>query len=113
MLRLFSTSTASDSKVVYVAPTKSLCNERAADWKAKFGQLGLGWEVIELTGDSSNGMSNLKDVGSSRVIITTPEKWDSMVRQIFFLMRRQKKKIFSWRSSALFLDQEMVSITFI
>lgn len=25
-----------DSKIIYMAPTKSLCSERARDWEAKF-----------------------------------------------------------------------------
>ena len=80
MLRLFSDPVNTSSKVVYMAPTKALCSERARDWKIKFGRLGLGWDVVELTGDSSVGGS-LRDVGESRIIVTTPEKWDGMTRK--------------------------------
>ena len=80
MLRLFSDPVNTSSKVVYMAPTKSLCSERARDWKIKFGRLGLGWDVVELTGDSSVGGS-LRDVGEARIIVTTPEKWDGMTRK--------------------------------
>ena len=31
----------SNSKVIYMAPTKSLCNERAKDWQLKFKPLGI------------------------------------------------------------------------
>lgn len=62
------------------APTKSLCSERTQDWKRKFEQ-GLGWTVQELTGDSDLGTSGWRDVAHARIIVTTPEKWDSMTRK--------------------------------
>ncbi|GAA5826052.1 hypothetical protein JCM5353_004194 [Sporobolomyces roseus] len=80
ILRLFSTSTSSQSKVLYMAPTKSLCSERAVDWKKKF-ERGLGWKVTELTGDSEIGSSIWREVASSRIIVTTPEKWDALTRR--------------------------------
>lgn len=64
-------------KVVYMAPTKSLCSERARDWKAKFEPLNLRCE--ELTGDSD--ISSLNHVQRADIIVTTPEKWDSMTRK--------------------------------
>lgn len=64
-------------KVVYMAPTKSLCSERLRDWKIKFGSLDIRCE--ELTGDSE--ISSLQHVQKADVIITTPEKWDSMTRR--------------------------------
>lgn len=64
-------------KVVYMAPTKSLCSERARDWKAKFEPLNLRCE--ELTGDSE--ISSLHHVQRADIIVTTPEKWDSMTRK--------------------------------
>jgi ATP-dependent DNA helicase HFM1/MER3 len=42
----------SRKKVVYVAPIKALCHERAMDWTAKFTPLGL--KCLELTGDSED-----------------------------------------------------------
>jgi ATP-dependent DNA helicase HFM1/MER3 len=64
-------------KVVYQAPTKSLCSERLRDWQAKFGALGL--PCAELTGDTD--YSQLRSVQNARIIITTPEKWDSVTRK--------------------------------
>ena len=64
-------------KIVYQAPTKALCSERAGDWKKKFGPLGL--EVAELTGDTSQ--HEMRRVGSAFIIVTTPEKWDSVTRK--------------------------------
>ncbi len=64
-------------KVVYQAPTKALCSERARDWERKFGPLGMG--VAELTGDTS--MTDMRRVRSASIILTTPEKWDSITRR--------------------------------
>jgi len=64
-------------KVVYQAPTKALCSERFRDWQTKFNTLGL--KCAELTGDTEQ--SQLKSVQSANIIITTPEKWDSMTRK--------------------------------
>lgn len=64
-------------KVVYQAPTKSLCSERFRDWNSKFSDLGL--KCAELTGDT--GHTQLRSVQNSQIIITTPEKWDSMTRK--------------------------------
>ncbi|EME83928.1 uncharacterized protein MYCFIDRAFT_202824 [Pseudocercospora fijiensis CIRAD86] len=64
-------------KIVYQAPTKSLCAERQRDWQAKFGPLDL--QCAELTGDTDN--AQLRNVQHASIIITTPEKWDSMTRK--------------------------------
>lgn len=75
--RLMSTLKDERFKVVYQAPTKSLCSERFRDWSRKFMTLGL--QCAELTGDTDQ--SQLRSVQSSQIIITTPEKWDSMTRK--------------------------------
>ncbi|KAJ6017336.1 hypothetical protein N7451_000715 [Penicillium sp. IBT 35674x] len=64
-------------KVVYQAPTKSLCTERFRDWNTKFAALNL--KCAELTGDTD--YTQLRSVQNSEIIITTPEKWDSMTRK--------------------------------
>ena len=64
-------------KIVYMAPTKSLCSERQRDWQAKFSTLDLA--CAELTGDTD--FAHLRSVQSANIIITTPEKFDSMTRQ--------------------------------
>lgn len=64
-------------KVVYQAPTKSLCSERFRDWNTKFAALDL--KCAELTGDTDH--TQLRSIQSSHIIITTPEKWDSMTRK--------------------------------
>ncbi|KAI4258694.1 MAG: hypothetical protein LQ352_001120 [Teloschistes flavicans] len=60
-----------------MAPTKSLCAERQKDWQAKFASLDL--QCAELTGDTDQGQ--LRNVQNASIIITTPEKWDSMTRK--------------------------------
>ncbi|KAF3896201.1 ATP-dependent DNA helicase [Trichophyton interdigitale] len=64
-------------KVVYLAPTKSLCSERFRDWRAKFAPLDL--QCAELTGDTDH--FQIRNVQQASIIITTPEKWDSMTRK--------------------------------
>ncbi|KAL8863258.1 MAG: hypothetical protein Q9178_000633 [Gyalolechia marmorata] len=64
-------------KIVYMAPTKSLCAERQKDWQSKFASFEL--QCAELTGDTDLGQLRL--VQNASVIITTPEKWDSMTRK--------------------------------
>ncbi|KFW04798.1 putative ATP-dependent DNA helicase HFM1, partial [Eurypyga helias] len=64
-------------KVVYMAPIKALCSQRFDDWKEKFGPIGLSCK--ELTGDTV--VDDLFEIHHAHVIITTPEKWDSMTRR--------------------------------
>ncbi|KAJ3381340.1 Sec63, partial [Chytriomyces hyalinus] len=66
-----------DAKIVYIAPTKALCSERAQDWKKKFRTLGVSYG--ELTGDTDS--SSVREVQQINIIVTTPEKWDSMTRR--------------------------------
>ncbi|GAA6048956.1 hypothetical protein JCM3770_007137 [Rhodotorula araucariae] len=80
ILRLFTSASANEAKVLYMAPTKSLCSERTLDWKRKFEQ-ALGWTVQELTGDSETSTSAWRDFANARIIVTTPEKWDAMTRK--------------------------------
>ncbi|KAH2544902.1 hypothetical protein KXW97_001735 [Aspergillus fumigatus] len=75
--RLLSTLKDERFKVVYQAPTKSLCSERFRDWSRKFMSLGL--QCAELTGDTDH--TQLRSVQNSQIIVTTPEKWDSMTRK--------------------------------
>ncbi|BGP68563.1 ATP-dependent DNA helicase MER3 [Rhodotorula toruloides] len=80
IIRLFTQSDVSDAKVLYMAPTKSLCSERVADWKRKFEQT-FGWIVQELTGDTDAVAGAWREVANASIIVTTPEKWDAMTRK--------------------------------
>ena len=75
--RLISSFKSDPCKVVYMAPTKSLCSERQRDWQAKFAALDM--QCAELTGDTEH--CQLRGVQSASIVITTPEKWDSMTRK--------------------------------
>ncbi|KAI1118185.1 hypothetical protein F5Y14DRAFT_255347 [Nemania sp. NC0429] len=64
-------------KIVYQAPTKSLCSEKAREWRTKFSHMNL--QCVELTGDTSQAEAHR--VGNASIIVTTPEKWDSVTRK--------------------------------
>uniref|UniRef100_A0ACD5XKN8 Uncharacterized protein n=1 Tax=Avena sativa TaxID=4498 RepID=A0ACD5XKN8_AVESA len=63
-------------KTIYIAPMKALVQEKMRDWKAKLGSLGIN--CLEMTGDSE--FYNKKVIHDSDLILTTPEKFDSMSR---------------------------------
>ena len=75
--RLIETLTTHQYKIIYQAPTKALCAERQRDWSVKFGPLNL--KCAELTGDTEQAY--LYSVQNASIIITTPEKWDSVTRK--------------------------------
>lgn len=64
------------AKAIYIAPLKALARERLTDWKQKLG-VGLGLTVLELTGDIT---PNIEDLRRADILIVTPEKWDSISR---------------------------------
>ncbi|CAG8956625.1 hypothetical protein HYFRA_00011936 [Hymenoscyphus fraxineus] len=75
--RAIDQNSSTQFKIVYQAPTKSLCSERMRDWSKKFSHLNL--ECAELTGDTTH--AEMAKVRKASVIITTPEKWDSITRK--------------------------------
>lgn len=66
-----------ESKVVYVAPMKSLVQEMVGSFSYRLESYNK--KVVELTGDSSASKAQLSN---SDVIITTPEKWDIITRKV-------------------------------
>lgn len=60
-----------------VSPTKALCNEIYSSWSQKFKPYKI--ETIALTGDSV--AYDLGGLDAYNIIITTPEKWDSLTRK--------------------------------
>ncbi|XP_068425051.1 probable ATP-dependent DNA helicase HFM1 [Clinocottus analis] len=66
-----------DVKAVYMAPIKALCSQCFESWKQKFGPLGLNCK--ELTGDTE--IDDFFEIQDSHIILTTPEKWDSLTRK--------------------------------
>ncbi|CCK71807.1 DNA helicase KNAG_0I00150 [Huiozyma naganishii CBS 8797] len=65
----------SNTKILYIAPTKSLCCEISKKWEPKFLDLTVGM----LTSDTSY-LDN-DSVKKCNIIITTPEKWDLLTRK--------------------------------
>ncbi|KAG8734229.1 Sec63 [Ceratobasidium sp. 423] len=79
LLRAENNVSQSAYKCVYMAPTKAICSERSRDWTTKFAHLGV--RCCELTGDTmKSGRSAWKEAKDCAIIITTPEKWDSLTR---------------------------------
>ena len=83
-------------KIVYIAPSKALCEERYADWSRRLENMNLGLEVALITGQdvgSEEGANSFSDLVAAHLIVTTPEKWDSMTRrwnESFFLFASVK-----------------------
>lgn len=75
--RLLVQSQPHEFKIIYQAPTKALCSEKQKDWSTRFRQLDVN--VVELTGDTE--IHQLKSISNADIIVTTPEKWDSMTRK--------------------------------
>lgn len=68
-----------EGKIVYIAPTKSLCSEKLESWQQRFGFLGL--RIVLITGDV-NASSSESRILNADLILTTAEKWDSVTRGI-------------------------------
>ena len=66
-------------KIVYIAPSKALCEERHEDWSKRLKDIHSDIHCIKVTGDSSVG--TFLNVATAHVILTTPEKWDSVTRK--------------------------------
>ncbi|XP_066318886.1 ATP-dependent DNA helicase MER3 homolog isoform X1 [Miscanthus floridulus] len=63
-------------KTIYIAPSKALVQEKLRDWNMKLGPLGIN--CLEMTGDSE--FYDNKAIHDADLILTTPEKFDSMSR---------------------------------
>lgn len=61
-----------------MSPLKAICNEKFKEWRQRFS--GLNIDICQVTGDTEK--DDLPKVHKSHLIITTPEKWDSMTRRI-------------------------------
>ncbi|KAL5212478.1 hypothetical protein ABZP36_023325 [Zizania latifolia] len=63
-------------KTIYIAPMKALVQEKLRDWSMKLESLGIN--CLEMTGD--NEFYNIKSIHDADLILTTPEKFDSVSR---------------------------------
>ncbi|KAJ3120674.1 Sec63, partial [Nowakowskiella sp. JEL0407] len=77
IVRLFKEGNRDSPKIIYLAPTKALCAERASEWSKKFRTLGISCH--EMTGDTDT--EGYRRAQQSDIIVTTPEKWDSTTRR--------------------------------
>ncbi|RKO98141.1 hypothetical protein CXG81DRAFT_11104, partial [Caulochytrium protostelioides] len=78
LIRALSQSDGNRAKIVYIAPTKALCNERTRDWSSRLRPHNI--TVAEMTGDSI-GPGQMSDLQRAQVIVATPEKWDATTRR--------------------------------
>ena len=88
MCRLFASNVASGNKVaskakkiVYIAPNKALCEERQGDWSKRLMEIDPSIVCTTITGDANNAASSYGEIASANLILTTPEKWDSITRR--------------------------------
>lgn len=97
LLRMISKATQGTctARAVYIAPIDTLATERYADWSGRFGKQ-LGLNVVSLTGETT---VDLKLLERGNIIISTPEKWDSLSRRW-----KQRKSV---QDVSLFLVDEM------
>ncbi|TMW68316.1 hypothetical protein Poli38472_005784 [Pythium oligandrum] len=65
-------------KAVYIAPVKALLQERLGDWQKRFGASTLSMAFVELSGDTRD--VGVQEVVGAQVILTTPEKWEAVMR---------------------------------
>ncbi|KFB52503.1 AGAP009060-PA-like protein [Anopheles sinensis] len=63
-------------RVVYLAPTRSLCAEKYHEWRARFAALGVS--CIQYDGD--NAVEDIGKLGQHQLILSTPEKWEVFTR---------------------------------
>mmetsp|Transcript_20868 Transcript_20868/g.30891 ORF Transcript_20868/g.30891 Transcript_20868/m.30891 type:complete len:441 (-) Transcript_20868:3597-4919(-) len=67
-------------KIVYISPSKALCEERYDDWSRRLAEIKIGIRAAMITGDAEPG-DCYRDIATSHLILTTPEKWDSLTRR--------------------------------
>lgn len=65
-------------KCIYIAPTKSLCQQKVREFSSSFIRCRKKAIVKEVTGDTQE--LSISDMLNADVIVTTPEKFDSVTR---------------------------------
>ena len=58
-------------RVVYISPSKALCEERYGDWSQRLADIDPSLECACVTGDASQ--DSYRNIASAHVIVTTPE----------------------------------------
>lgn len=78
LLRLFAAVRPGQFKAVYISPIKALAQEKATCWEKKFSRMNLS--VLLETGDTDMFDTNPQKVAQADILVTTPERWDSITR---------------------------------
>lgn len=76
LLRLW--SKRDPPRAVCIEPFQDMVDQRVAEWRAKFGNLQDGKEVVSLTGETS---ADLRLLEKGDVIVCTPVQWDVLSRR--------------------------------
>ncbi|KAA8490499.1 U5 small nuclear ribonucleoprotein [Porphyridium purpureum] len=76
ILRLVVREPLENLRVVYIAPMKALVSEVVGNLSRRLAYLGIS--VAELTGDAS---LSRRQMDSTHVVVSTPEKWDILTRK--------------------------------
>ncbi|KAJ7046921.1 putative RNA helicase [Mycena alexandri] len=83
LLRLW--SKREQPRAVCIEPYQEMVDQRVVEWRAKFGQVQGGKEIVSLTGETS---ADLRLLEKGDVIICTPTQWDVISRRW-----RQRKNV--------------------
>ncbi|KAI8927207.1 Sec63 Brl domain-containing protein [Entophlyctis helioformis] len=76
LLRLWSNEPL--ARCVYIAPFEEVAENKAAEWRAKFGSLLGGKNIVLLTGETT---ADLKLLETGDIIFSTPQHWDMLSRR--------------------------------
>ncbi|GAA5995998.1 hypothetical protein JCM5350_007013 [Sporobolomyces pararoseus] len=76
LLRLW--SQREPARAVCIEPFQEVVDARVAEWKAKFGGIQGGKEIVALTGETSNDIRLLE---KGDLIVCTPGQWDLLSRR--------------------------------
>ncbi|KAI8816428.1 Sec63 Brl domain-containing protein [Fimicolochytrium jonesii] len=66
------------ARCVYIAPFDEVAELKMNEWKAKFGDLLGGKNIVTLTGETT---ADLKLLETGDVVFATPQKWDMLSRR--------------------------------
>ncbi|CAK5277379.1 unnamed protein product [Mycena citricolor] len=83
LLRLW--SNREQPRAVCIEPYQEMVDQRVQEWRAKFGTLQGGKEIVSLTGETS---ADLRLLEKGDVIVCTPTQWDVISRRW-----RQRKNV--------------------
>lgn len=76
LLRLW--SQAEPQRAVCLEPFQDVVDQRVAEWRAKFGRVQGGKEILALTGETSQDLRLLE---KADVVVCTPQQWDLLSRR--------------------------------